>query len=187
MTLKEMKKKVLRLIEEISTNTNNTSLTDDPDIAAKINDVINQIQNELARIKKIPVRDEFDVTEGEVEQFDDWLENYYQVNLIKGVKHYIYEDTVEFLEDGKAVVYYYKYPKQITAETDADEYKFELSRDALEIMPYGVAADLLKSDISANYGQVYANRYETMLQRLDPRYHTGSIYIDTGDDYSEFL
>ena len=52
MTLTEMKKKVLRLIEEI--NPNSELLTDDPDIANKINDVINQIQNELARIKKIP-------------------------------------------------------------------------------------------------------------------------------------
>ena len=53
-------------------------------------------------------------------------------------------------------------------------------------MPYGIAADLLKSDISASYGQVYANRYEQMLQRLDPRYHTGSFYIE-GDDTYEFL
>lgn len=50
MTLLEMKKKVLRLIEEI--NDKSALLTDDPDIANKINDVINQIQNELARIKK---------------------------------------------------------------------------------------------------------------------------------------
>ena len=37
MTLLEMKKKVLRLIEEI--NPNSELLTDDPDIANKINDV----------------------------------------------------------------------------------------------------------------------------------------------------
>ena len=40
----------------------------------------------------------------------------------------------------------------------------------------------IKSDISANYGQIYANRYESMLQRLDPRFSTGSIYIG-GEDY----
>ena len=50
MTLTEMKKKVLKLIEEINEESN--LLTDDPDISAKINEVINQIQNELARIKK---------------------------------------------------------------------------------------------------------------------------------------
>ena len=47
-------------------------------------------------------------------------------------------------------------------------------------MPYGVAADLLKSDVSNNYGQIYAQRYETMVQRLDPRYNTGSVYIEGG-------
>ena len=41
MTLKEMKMKVLALIEEL--NPDNPFLTEDPDIAAKINDVINQI------------------------------------------------------------------------------------------------------------------------------------------------
>ena len=50
MTLLEMKKQVLKLIEEI--NPKSELLTDDPDIANKINDVINQIQNELARIKE---------------------------------------------------------------------------------------------------------------------------------------
>ena len=63
-----------------------------------------------------------------------------------------------------------------------DNYEFELSADALEIMPYGVAADLLKSDVSNNYGQIYSQRYESMLQRLDPRYSMGSIYIEGGLD-----
>ena len=79
----------------------------------------------------------------------------------------------------------YKYPKQLTFETVGDDFKFELSTDVLEIMPYGVAGDLLKSDISASYGQVYSNRYEQLKQQLDPRYHTGSIYIE--DDGYEFL
>lgn len=47
-------------------------------------------------------------------------------------------------------------------------------------MPYGVAADILKSDVSNGYGQIYNQRYEQMLQRLDPRYSTGFIYIDQG-------
>ena len=47
-------------------------------------------------------------------------------------------------------------------------------------MPYGVAADLLKSDVSTQYGAVYANRYEAMLQRLDPRNHMTSVYIEGG-------
>jgi len=186
MTLKEMKKKVLRLIEEI--NPNSSALTDDPDIAAKINDVINQIQNEIARIKKIPAREEIvvDIDEQDAYDFKDIDKNMFQLNIIRGVEYSVINDTILFNESGTANIFYYKYPKQITADTSDDDFKFDLSTDVLEIMPYGVAADLLKSDISAQYGRVYAERYEQMLQRLDPRYHTGSIYID-GGDIDEFI
>jgi hypothetical protein len=47
-------------------------------------------------------------------------------------------------------------------------------------MPYGVAADLLKSDVSAEYGAIYATRYKEMLQMLDPRYQMNSITIEGG-------
>jgi hypothetical protein len=47
-------------------------------------------------------------------------------------------------------------------------------------MPYGIAADLLKSDVSSEYGSVYATRYEQMLQRLDPRNSMTSVYIEGG-------
>lgn len=184
MTLTEMKKKVLRLIEEI--NPESELLTDDPDIANKINDVINQIQNELSRIKKIPARDEFEVQKDEEMDFSDIDKNLYQLNIVKGVSNTIVGNTVIFEDEGTAKVFYYKYPKQITFDTLGDEFKFELSTDVLEIMPYGVAGDLLKSDISANYGQVYSNRYEQLKQQLDPRYHTGSISFEGGDNY-EFL
>ena len=184
MTLLEMKKQILKLIEEI--NPKSTLLTDDPDIATKINVVINLIQNELSRIKKISAREEVKVQKGDLEEISDLVDNFYQLNLIRDVKHNIYNSTIEFLESGTARIYYYKYPKQITEETDETTYKFELSTDALGIMPYGVAGDLLKSDPASNYGQLYSNRYEQMKQQLDPRSHTGSIYIDSGDEY-EFL
>ena len=47
-------------------------------------------------------------------------------------------------------------------------------------MPYGIAGDLLKSDVSADYGKHYSERYESMLMRLDPRYAMNSIYIEGG-------
>ena len=63
-----------------------------------------------------------------------------------------------------------------------DTYTFELSRDALEILPYGVAGDLLKSDVSSNYGTIYSNRYKELLQSLDPRNAMTSMYYDGGVD-----
>jgi len=178
MTLEEMKIKVYSLIEEYAEDEDN--LTEDEDYAAKINDVINQIQNEVARIKKIPGNTTLNVTKGEIKKFTDIASDLYQLSSIKDVEYEINLDTVTFLESGTARVFYYKYPERITEDTEDESYKFELTQDALEIIPYGVAADLLKSDVSSQYGSVYANRYREMLQQLDPRYAVQEIYINGG-------
>lgn len=178
MTLLEIKKKVLQLIEEISDNAN---LTDDPDIKAKLNSVINMVQFELARMKKIPAYVQREVKAGEVVDMNT-LDNFYQLRLIRFAGDYdLMENLAVFLEDGTADIYYYKYPEAITDSTP-DTYEFELSLDALEILPFGVAGDLLKSDVSAQYGAVYSQRYEIMLQRLDSRYSMGGISIEGGVD-----
>ena len=185
MTLLEMKKKVLGMIEEL--NPNSEFLTDDPDIATKFNDVTNQIMFEMARMKKIPKYVEMEVEEGDLLEFAD-IESecgyeIYQISIVHGV---IYEPKangtiLKFLESGTAEIDVFVYPERITEKTK-DSYEFELSSDALEIMPYGIAGDLLKSDISTEYGAIYATRYESMLQRLDPRSQLTSVYVDGGVD-----
>ena len=184
MTLSELKKKVLRMIEEESTNPE--ELTDDPDIEAKLNDVTNQVMFELARMKKIPARVVEEVTKGEYKLTE--LAEFYQLDNVRLVDKdgepaevFIFGNIAEFGADGTATFYYYKYPKRITDDTADADYVFELSDDALEILPYGVAADLLKSDVSAMYGREYAQRYETMLSRLDSRTSIGSVYIQKGE------
>ena len=183
MTLLEMKKKVLGLIEELSPN--HELLTEDPDIQAKINDVINQILYECARMKKIPQYVEMEVNEGDRITFAD-IEaetgfEVYQLGTVAGV-NYIPKGNgtiLKILESGTAEIDFFSYPERITSTTK-DSYEFEVSADVLEVMPYGIAADLLKSDISTEYGSIYASRYESMLQRLDPRYHMTSVYIEGG-------
>lgn len=177
MTLLEMKKKVLSLIEEL--NPASQYLTDDDDIANKLNHVINQVQNELARIKKITAYTSFDVYDGEIYYLTEIDANMYQLDVIKGVDYEIVGSRVKFLSNGIAEIYYFSYPTTIT-DTTEDTYVMELDPDVLEVMPYGVAADLLKSDVSAEYGAVYSTRYETMLRRIDPRKHTGNISIEGG-------
>lgn len=184
MTLLEMKKKVLGLIEEL--NPNSELLTDDPDISTKINDVINQVMFELARMKKIPKYVEMEVNEGDLIGFAD-IEavcgyEVYQIALVGGVvSQYKADGTiVKILESGTAEIDCFVYPERITEKTKDKAYEFELSPDALEIMPYGVAGDLLKSDVSAEYGRIYTEEYEKKLQRLDPRYNMNSIYIEGG-------
>ena len=185
MTLAEMKQKVYSLIEEYNENAEN--LTDDEDLAAKMNSVINSVMFEVSRMKKIPasttIAIKFDEGEKEKEialtEIDDSI---YQLDLIRGLNATVFGDTVIFEEEGTARVFYYKYPAAITEDTDDDTYSFELDDDALECMVYGVAADLLKSDVSQNYGNIYAQRYTELLQRLDSRKVLGGIYIDGSID-----
>lgn len=183
MTLKELKEKVLGMIEEL--NPDSALLTDDPDIATKFNDVTNQIMFELARMKKIPKYVEMEVTKGDMVEFADIEKEcgyeIYQIGMVSGVNFSSKANgsVLKILEDGVAEIDIFVYPERITSKT-SDNYEFELSPDALEIMPYGVAGDLLKSDVSTEYGTIYSTRYESMLQRLDPRYQMTSIYIEGG-------
>ena len=184
MTLLEMKKKVLGMIEEL--NPDSELLTDDPDIATKINDVINQIIFELARLKKIPDYVELEVEEGKTITFEDIKDetdyNVYQIYSVKGAEYEFKAQgtIIKALETGTLEIEYYRYPTRITSKTNGAKYTFELSDDALEIAPYGIAGDLLKSDISADYGKIYTDRYEALKQLLDPRYSMGTITIEGG-------
>lgn len=184
MTLEEMKKKALALIEEL--NPNSAMLTDDPDISAKLNYVINQKMFELVRFKKIPKYVEMAVSAGDRITFEDIEKEcgytVYQVNKICGVNYTPKADGTVFkiMESGTAEIDCYVYPERITEKTKDKAYEFELSDDLLEIMPYGIAADLLKSDVSADYGRIYETTYQNMKAELDPRYQMNSIYIEGG-------
>lgn len=179
----EMKKKVLGLIEEL--NPESEHLTDDPDIQAKYEYVLTQIMFELARIKKIPDYVEIEVEAGSTYTFEEIKDetdyDVYQIDAVRGVEYEFKAQgtVIKFLESGTAEIEYFRYPTRIT-DKNRDKYTFELSDDVLEIMPYGIAADLLKSDVSAEYGNIYASRYEAMKQMLDPRYKMTMITIDGG-------
>lgn len=184
MTKGEMKKKVLALIEEL--NPDSALLTDDPDISSKIDEVMNQVMYELARMKKIPKYVEMEVSEGDLLTFEDIEREcgyeIYQIGALCGVGYDAKANGTVFkiTSGGTAEIDCFVYPERITEKTKDKAYEFELSSDVLEIMPYGVAADLLKSDVSAEYGSIYATRYETMLKRLDPRYQMTVISIEGG-------
>lgn len=184
MTKYELKKQVFALIEEY--NPDSEYLTDDPDIQAKIDYVINQVMYEMARLKKIPKYVEIAVNAGDIIEFAD-IERaagyeIYQLGTVGGVKYAPKANgtILKILESGTAEIDCYVYPERITDKTKDKAYEFELTADVLEIMPYGIAADLLKSDVSAEYGRVYAERYEAMKQMLDPRYQATTIYVEGG-------
>ena len=179
MKYRDMRTKVLTLIEEAKKGESyNTS---DADIDAKMPEVTNQIMFELARIKRIPRYIEIDVKAGDRITFADISQKcgleVHQIDSAKGVS---YEEKAlgtvfKILEDGVLEIECSVYPERITANTSDTAYEFELSEDLLEIMPYGIAADLLKSDSSSAYGNIYAQRYENMKRSIDPRYNRGTF------------
>ena len=121
MTLKEMKKKVLGMIEEV--NPDSELLTDDPDIATKINDVINQVMFELVRMKKLPAYTEMEVKEGDLIDFDD-IEKagkyaVYQLDSVGGIQYELKAQgtIIKVQEDGVLEVNYFKYPESITSNS----------------------------------------------------------------------
>ena len=186
MTLLEMKKKILSLIEEL--NPQSESLTDDPDIKAKINDVINSVMYELARYKKISKYAAIEVSDGDVITFAD-LERQigseiYQIELITGVPFTMRANNTVIKVNGSGTmeIDVSVYPERITDKTKDGQYEFELTPDVLEILPYGAAGNLLKSDVSSDNGRVYTNEYEKLKQNLDIRYSATMIRCTGGID-----
>ena len=118
MNLLEMKKKVLRLIEEL--NPDSEFLTDDPDIAAKFNEVTNQVMFELVRFKKLPKYIETEVTAGQTVTFEDLEKEcgyeIYQLDKICGVNYSPKANGTVFkiLESGTAEIDVFVYPERIT-------------------------------------------------------------------------
>ena len=171
------------MIEEISPN--NVNLTEDPDIADKYNEVTNQVMFELARVKKIPKYVEMEVKKGDLLTFSaiekECGNEIFQLGTVSGVQYVPKANgtVLKIMEDGTAEIDCFVYPERIT-DQNAKSYEFELSPDVLEVMPYGIAGDLLKSDVSTEYGSIYATRYESMLQRLDPRFAVTMVTYEGG-------
>ncbi len=180
ITLGDVKQKVFRLIEEIDTD-DTTDYTNDVDYKNKINMVVNVILNELFSIRKKLIKEVMDVEQNQELILTDEFKDFYLLKKITGVDYEIIESYVTFKEKGTANIYYYKYPKQITQVTEND-YKFDLDYPVIDALCYGVAADLLKSDVSSNYGAVYAQRYAELKQQLDPRFSQATFTVEGGID-----
>jgi len=196
MKLKDMKVKVFSLIEEYYPS--ETTLAEDEDVKNKINGVINQIMMDLMPLRKLEASTEIEVEQNDDKKIDikNYIDNLYQIDAIYFDDETDYEmlnsTTIKLPNDyaGTFTVYYYKFPELVKLTFDSendsaaydDKYTFELDDDILEVMPYGVAADLLKMDMISNYGQYFYNRYLEMKQRIDSRRTSGSIRITNGVD-----
>ena len=178
MTWENLKSETLKLLEEYMED--EEELTDDDDIINKIVPATNKILFELSSLKKIPAYEQRTITKGEILDLKD-LDNFYQLNVIRGVKFDRVDNFITFEESGDATIYYYKYPTIITENTP-DSFSLELDMDVLNLAPTGIAGTILMTDISNQYGSIFLNRYEQMLSRLDSRAGLGTVSFEGGID-----
>lgn len=174
MTLEEVIKKIVKLLEEYEKTDPN--YTGDQDIETKIKESIDDIQVELSQIKKIPALLEVELT-GE-NNIVDKPKDMYRIKRIRECKFEVLNNKIKF-EDGykgKVYVYYYKFPEVINQETD-NKHIMELERDAIACLVYGVASAILKADVSANYS-VYEYKYQEMKQMLSNNATDGLIRFE---------
>lgn len=196
MTLKEMKVKTFSLIEEYYPD--KKGLAEDEDVLNKINGVINQVQLDLMTYRKINAIKVIKVAKNDNHTIDlkKKISNNYQIRSIKfdeNIKYEMPNEDIIILPDdfeGQFTIYYYKYPILVEVDfysekdrlEEDEDYEFELDTILLEIMPYGIAADLLKMDMISNYGKYFYERYLEMKNKIDSRKTSGTISISGGVD-----
>ena len=192
MTLKDMKIKTFSLIEEYYPEV--TGLAEDEDVKNKINGVVNQIQLDLMKYRKTNKTHTKEITNETAKTIiiNSEISDIYQLNKIvlePSVEYDMPDDNTLVLPDdyeGTLKIYYYKYPTKVELTPESPTYDvtftFDLDPVLLEIMPYGIAADLLKMDMISNYGKYFYDRYLEMKNNIDSRKSAGMIYIDGGVD-----
>lgn len=202
MTLKEMKIKTFSLIEEYYPE--KADLAEDTDVLYKINGVVNSIQLDLMKYRKINASQEITIGEKDSRTINlkETLEECYQIKLInldEDVDYKMPNDDTLILPDtytGTFNIYYYKYPtlveinfegetneeKEKNRLAEDEDYEFELDTDLLEIMPYGIASDLLKMDMISNYGRYFDEKYRELKNTIDPRKMSGIAKVTGGID-----
>lgn len=193
-----MKIKTFSLIEEYYPE--KKTLADDQDVIYKINGVINSVMLDLMKYRKIPAKYPYTVKKNKPTLMLASIPEFYQLSKIPNCEYEVigdYEILFDIDEEERKVdVYYFKYPElmELTfkeTETESEEeisakydetFEFELSLDVLEIMPYGIAADLLKNDMISGYGRYFNERYQELKNSIDPRITSGSLSIVGGID-----
>lgn len=199
MTLKEMKIKVFSLIEEYYPEL--SGMAEDEDVLNKINGVVNSIQLDLMKYRKLPANTEVDLKQNSsrVITLSEELSDLYQLNRVileptKGTTDFtmLDEDNIEVNEEfeGKVRIFYYKYPKMAKISFEESEnqddydsnFKFDLDLALQEVMPYGIARDLLRLDMISSYGSYFEKTYNELKSQLDSRKTAGIITIYGGED-----
>lgn len=189
MTLGENKKITLALIEEYSPN--NNYLTDDEDIASRLNLVYAPAYQELSQEKKILKTKTLKEINEEGTGYEEYSlpSNMYQQKRVIALDEENNQVAPDYYSLGKKiyinkasnykyVLEFYAYPTVITESTKND-FTLELDQDAQMMLPYLVANDILKSDPSADYTAFLAE-FQRKMQAWDTARSSISITCKEG-------
>lgn len=168
MTFGEGKNKVYKLLDEYSSG---GEVEVDEDIEKKMADLFDIAQKRIARIERITAVKTINRKDGQTEY--KMPETFSGLRRVwrdgKPTKRYRWKngklviptnDTATTIE-----VEFYKTPETITDETGED-YEFEVSEDAAQLMPFYVAAQNLFADLMIDYTP-YLNEWEKGLAELE--------------------
>lgn len=168
MTLGEGKRRVLMLLDEYSSG---GTAIEDEDINAKLADLFDMAQKDMANFKKI-VRTRQLIPDGNGESMTSWqlpqdLSGIFRVwQEGRAIKAYtVIGDRLITPKGGSVTLEYFAVPSSLGPDTP-DSYVFELSEDAAACLPFFVASQQLMPDLVVDYRAFY-NTYITMRASLD--------------------
>ena len=188
MTYLENKKILFSLIDE--KNPNNQYFTDDEDARIKCANLYASRYQELADIKMERKLKEYEITETGEGYTQFKLPNCKQIRNVVGMDANNNKKSIDFYylgkfiyinnrEKSRAVVEYEPYPSVITDETP-DDFELEIDQDLQAILPFGVAADLFKTDPGEDY-KAFEREYERRLQNIVTSKFGMSVNVTKGE------
>ena len=186
MTLLEAKNTAMKLIDQYSST---TEPTDDTETADKLSSLFDAAQVFACTIKPIyksitiaytpgvSVLVEYDLPADfrQLKSARDENGNNYWAEVL-GKKILFSGDEAHTIR-----VDYYAYPSHISDDTP-DTYEFEVDQDVQQIIPYRVAADILKTDPSVDY-TAFELVYNNMISNIDPRPTAGIFHVSGGINF----
>lgn len=167
-------------------------MTDDEDIATRLNLVYATNYQELSQTKKILKTKTLRDISGETGEGFEEISLPFDIYQFKKIVA-LDEDNKEVQADyriigkkvylnkkidAKYILEYYAYPTVITEKTK-DNFYLEIDQDAQMILPYAVANDILKVDPSSDYTAFLAE-YKRKLETLDTRRTMPSVVVEEG-------
>jgi len=192
MTILDVKKQFLSLIDEYAPET--IKFTEDEDADIKFKTLLGIAYQAMANKKPIcKTKNLNHEYTGENKYKEYSLPTMKQLRgiivqdennkLVSGDYYFVGEKKIFINQNSNATytVEYFADPEIINDETD-DEFEFEIAQDAQFFLAYKVADDILKTDPSANYS-AFSNEYQRLLQDFDTRTKWIMVEIEEGESF----